>query len=78
MSMITTDETLNHFVDVRLVSIEKETLQSHGENFNALAEFMVKKDKQAFASWLPDNYGVNFCGSGETFTVNFKNRSTLK
>lgn len=57
---VTPDITLNRFVDVRLASIQKEAAQGSGENLDALAELMGKKDKQAFSLWMHTNYDVLF------------------
>ncbi len=57
---VTPDVTLNRFVDVRLASIQKEAAQGEGENLDALAELMGKKDKQAFSSWMNANYDELF------------------
>lgn len=60
LDTVTPDVTLNRFVDVRLASIQKEASQGEGENLEALAELMGKKDKQAFSSWVHTNYDVLF------------------
>ncbi len=60
LDTVTPDITLNHFVDVRLASIQKEAAQGAGENLDALAELMGKSDKQAFASWMHTNYDELF------------------
>ncbi len=60
LDTVTPDITLNRFVDVRLASIQKEAAQGEGENLNALAELMGKKDKQAFSSWVHANYDELF------------------
>jgi len=57
---VTPDITLNRFVDVRLASIQKEAAQGNGENLDALAELMGKKNKQAFSIWMHTNYDVLF------------------
>ena len=60
LDAVTPDVTLNRFVDVRLASIQKEAAQGEGENLNALADLMGKKDKRAFSSWMHTNYDVLF------------------
>lgn len=60
LDAVTPDVTLNHFVDVRLASIQKEAAQGKGENLDALAELMGKKDKRAFSLWVHANYDVLF------------------
>ncbi len=60
LDTVTPDVTLNRFVDVRLASIQKEAAQGEGENLNALADLMGKKDKQAFSSWMHTNYDALF------------------
>jgi len=60
LDTVTPDITLNRFVDVRLASIQKEAAQGEGENLDALAELMGKKDKQAFSSWMHENYDELF------------------
>jgi hypothetical protein len=60
LDTVTPDITLNQFVDVRLVSIQKEAAEGKGENLDALAELMGKNDKQAFSTWMHDNYSELF------------------
>lgn len=60
LDTVTPDVTLNRFVDVRLASIQKEAAQGEGENLDALAELMGKKDKPAFSLWMHANYDVLF------------------
>ncbi len=60
LDTVTPDITLNRFVDVRLASIQKEAAQGSGENLDALADLMGKKDKQAFSSWIHTNYETLF------------------
>ena len=62
LDTVTPDVTLNRFVDVRLASIQKEAAQGEGENLDALAELMGKKDKQAFSIWMHTNYDELFSG----------------
>lgn len=57
---VTPDITLNNFVDVRLASIQQDAAQGKGENLEALADLMGKKDKQAFSHWMQANYGTLF------------------
>jgi len=60
LDAVTPDVTLNRFVDIRLASIQKEAAQGEGENLEALAELMGKKDKQAFSFWVHENYDALF------------------
>jgi len=60
LDTVTPDITLNRFVDVRLASIQKEAAQGEGENLDALAELMGRKDKQAFSIWMHSNYDELF------------------
>jgi hypothetical protein len=60
LDTVTPDVTLNKFVDVRLASIQKEAAEGKGENLDALAELMGKDDKQAFSTWMHDNYSELF------------------
>ena len=60
LDTVTPDVTLNRFVDVRMASIQKEAAQGQGENLDALAELMGKKDKQAFSIWMHTNYDALF------------------
>jgi len=60
LDTVTPDITLNKFVDVRLASIQKEAAEGKGENLDALAELMGKGDKQAFSTWMHDNYSELF------------------
>jgi hypothetical protein len=62
LDTVTPDVTLNRFVDVRMASIQKEAAQGQGENLDALAQLMGKKDKAAFASWMNANYEELFNG----------------
>lgn len=43
-----------------MASIQKEAALGEGENLHALADLMGKKDKQAFSSWMHENYDVLF------------------
>ena len=43
-----------------MATIQKEAALGEGENLDALAELMGKKDKQAFSSWMYENYDVLF------------------
>ena len=60
LDTVTPDVTLNQFVYVRLASIQKEAAEGKGENLDALAALMGKTDKQAFSSWMHDNYSELF------------------
>jgi len=58
----TPDVTLKHFVDVRIATIKKEAAIGYGENLDALAEMLGKKDKVAFGAWMQLNYDDLFDG----------------
>ena len=60
LDTVTPDVSLNRFVDIRMASIQKEAAQGEGENLDALADLMGKKDRQAFSSWMQTNYEVLF------------------
>ena len=60
LDTVTPDVSLNRFVDIRMASIQKEAAQGAGENLDALAELMGKKDKPAFSSWMHENYDALF------------------
>ena len=60
LDTVTPDVTLNRFVDIRMAFIQKEAAQGEGENLDALADIMGNKDKQAFVSWMHENYDVLF------------------
>jgi len=60
LDAVTPDVSLNHFVDVRMASIQKEAAQGEGENLDALAELMGKNDKRAFSTWMHTNYDALF------------------
>jgi len=60
LDTVTPDVTLNHFVDTRMASIQKEAAQGEGEDLDALAELMGKTDKQAFSNWMHANYDELF------------------
>jgi len=60
LDTVTPDVTLNHFIDPRLASLQKEAAKGDGENLDALAELAGKDDKPAFSSWMHDNYDALF------------------
>lgn len=60
LDTVTPDMSLNHFVDTRIASIQKDAAQGEGENLNALAELMGQKDKKAFSLWVHANYDELF------------------
>ena len=62
LDAVTPDITLNRFVDQRYVAIRKDAAAGSGENIEALAELMGQTDKEAFASWMQDNYDNLFTG----------------
>ena len=62
LDTVTPDVTLNHFIDTRFASLQKEAAKGDGENLDALAELLGKDDKPAFSSWMHDNYDDLFTG----------------
>jgi hypothetical protein len=60
LDTVTPDVSLNHFVDTRIASIQKEAAQGEGENLDALADLMGKQDKKAFSQWMHENYADLF------------------
>ena len=62
LDSVTPDVSLNQFVNVRIASIKKEAAAGKGENIDALAQLMGKKDKKAFSIWMQENYDVLFDG----------------
>ncbi len=62
LDAVTPDVTLNRFIDVRFASIQKEAAAGEGENLEALAHLMGKKDKAAFSGWIQANYEALFTG----------------
>jgi hypothetical protein len=66
LDAVTPDVTLNRFVDVRIASIKKEAAAGEGENLEALAQLMGKKDKIAFSGWMMVHYDELFNNLGES------------
>lgn len=62
LDTVTPDVTLNHFIDTRFASLQKEAAKGDGENLDALAELLGKDDKPAFSSWMHENYDALFTG----------------
>ena len=62
LDTVTPDVTLNHFIDTRFASLQKEAAQGSGENLDALAELLGHENKPAFSSWVHDNYDALFTG----------------
>jgi len=60
LDAVTPDITLNHFVDVRIASIQKEAAAGEGENLMALAHLMGQQDKAAFSGWMQTHYSELF------------------
>jgi len=53
---VTPDVTVNEFVSKRFVAIRNEAAKGSGENLNALAELMGKRDSHAFAKNIKTNF----------------------
>lgn len=60
LDTVTPDITLNEFVSKRYVAIRHDAANGGGENVNALAQLMGKKDKQAFAKLMQSNFDSIF------------------
>jgi len=60
LDTVTPDVTLNHFIDTRFASLQKEVAKGDGENPDTLAELPGKDDKPASSSWMHDNYDALF------------------
>jgi hypothetical protein len=60
LDAVTPDITLNNFIDSRFDAIRRDAATGGGENINALAQLMGKKDPQAFANWMQVNYDEIF------------------
>ena len=56
----TPDITLNNFIDKRFDAIRQDAATGGGENIDALAQLMGKKDPQALAGWMQVNYDQLF------------------
>lgn len=57
---VTPDVTVNEFVSKRYVAIRNEAAKGSGENLNALAQLMGKKDSRAFAKNIKINFDEIF------------------
>jgi len=57
---VTPDVTVNEFVSKRFVAIRNEAAKGSGENLNALAELMGKKDSHIFAKNIKTNFDEIF------------------
>lgn len=57
---VTPDVTVNEFVNKRYVAIRQDAANGGGENIDALAQLMGKKDKQAFAKLMQSNFDSIF------------------
>lgn len=53
---VTPDVTVNEFVTKRYVAIRNEAAKGSGENLNALAQLMGKKDSHEFAKNIKTNF----------------------
>lgn len=53
---VTPDVTVNEFVTRRYVAIRNEAAKGSGENLNALAQLMGKKDSNEFAKNIKTNF----------------------
>jgi len=62
LDTVTPDITLNNFIDMRFDAIRKDAATGGGENIEALAQLMGRKDPQAFANWMQLNYEQLFSG----------------
>ena len=57
---VTPDVTVNEFVSKRFVDIRNEAAKGSGENLNAIAELMGKKDSHTFAKNIKTNFDEIF------------------
>jgi len=57
---VTPDVTVNEFVNKRFIAIRNEAAKGSGENLNALAELMGKKDSHIFAKNIKTNFDQIF------------------
>lgn len=57
---VTPDVTLNEFVNKRYVAIRHDAANGGGENLDALAQLLGKKDSQAFAKRMKNNFDTIF------------------
>jgi len=57
---VTPDVTVNEFVSKRYVAIRNEAAKGAGENLNALAQLMGKKDSRVFAKNIQINFDKIF------------------
>lgn len=57
---VTPDITVNEFVTRRYVAIRNEAAKGSGENLNALAQLMGKKDTYKFAKHIKTNFDEIF------------------
>jgi len=53
---VTPDITLNEFVQKRYVAIRHDAANGGGENLDALAQLLGKKDKTKFAGLMKENF----------------------
>jgi len=60
LDAVTPDVTLNEFVNKRYVAIRQDAANGGGENIDALAQLMGKKDRQAFAKLMQNNFDSIF------------------
>jgi hypothetical protein len=65
LDAVTPDVTLNRFVDIRIASIQKEAAAGQGENLDALAQLMGKRDKVAFSGLMQVHYDELFSNLGK-------------
>ena len=56
----TPDVTLNNFINTRYAAIQQDAARGQGENIEALAQLMGKKDSKQLASWMQSNYDSLF------------------
>ncbi|MCW8955508.1 MAG: DUF3015 domain-containing protein [Gammaproteobacteria bacterium] len=60
LDAVTPDITLNNFIDKRFEAIRKDAASGGGENIDALAELMGKRDSAKFAAFMQQNYDQLF------------------
>ena len=60
LDAVTPDVTLNEFVNKRFVAIRHDAANGGGENIDALAQLMGKKDTRAFAKHMKTNFDTIF------------------
>jgi len=56
----TPDVTLNNFINTRYSAIQQDAARGQGENIEALAQLMGRKDSKQLAVWMQSNYDSLF------------------